>query len=399
MGKYLALRILITALVSVLLIGCGDDILWITLSEPVIDGVPVELHVPLDGNVSSEASWSILPEGGKPGDAVPAQILDRGDSEGGNVLVFMPGDGVVWHSEKVRVRAINAEKKTVSPFVILDDGNSTLALTENDDPVLTYIYGRTLADDVPADRARSCYIHPLYGIDGEILTADFPPDHHHHRGLFLAWPQVIVRGDTLDLWHIHGIKKRFEQINESDCGPVFALLTVQAGWYVGDEKVVEERMLVRPYRKGTVGRAVDVEIALNAVSDSVTINGSPSLRGYGGFNIRPAPFSDPVITAGGDVQPDSDLRRFPWADFSACFGGRAEYSGYSIFDHIDNLNTPNGWCLRHYGFLGVEWPGNNPYLLRPGIPLTLTYRIWTHRGNATEGRAADAYHAWSGSRY
>jgi hypothetical protein len=31
--------------------------------------------------------------------------------------------------------------------------------------------------------ARANYIHPLYGLDGEILTEDFPADHLHHRGL------------------------------------------------------------------------------------------------------------------------------------------------------------------------------------------------------------------------
>ena len=31
---------------------------------------------------------------------------------------------------------------------------------------------------------RANYIHPLYGLDGEILSEDFPADHPHHRGVF-----------------------------------------------------------------------------------------------------------------------------------------------------------------------------------------------------------------------
>ena len=33
---------------------------------------------------------------------------------------------------------------------------------------------------------RANYIHPLYGLDGEVLTEDFPRDHPHHRGVFWA---------------------------------------------------------------------------------------------------------------------------------------------------------------------------------------------------------------------
>ena len=38
---------------------------------------------------------------------------------------------------------------------------------------------------------RRChYIHPLYGLDGEVLTEDFPADHPHHRGIFWGWHQL-----------------------------------------------------------------------------------------------------------------------------------------------------------------------------------------------------------------
>ena len=36
---------------------------------------------------------------------------------------------------------------------------------------------------------------------------------------------------------------------------------------------------------------------------------------------------------------------------------------------------PNGWCLRHYGFLGVNYPGLEAITLKPGQPLTLKYRV------------------------
>ena len=58
-----------------------------------------------------------------------------------------------------------------------------LRLFEGDAPVLAYNFGDQLAQGVAEDRTRSSYVHPIYGLDGEVLTADFPKDHPHHRGL------------------------------------------------------------------------------------------------------------------------------------------------------------------------------------------------------------------------
>lgn len=86
-------------------------------------------------------------------------------------------------------------------FTILDDGR----------PVLTYNFGTV---PVPAGVtgqyavARSDYIHPLYGPNGEVLTADYPKDHPHHRGIYRAWPEVTRRGETQDLHALQGVFAR-----------------------------------------------------------------------------------------------------------------------------------------------------------------------------------------------
>ena len=40
--------------------------------------------------------------------------------------------------------------------------------------------------------ARSDYIHPLYGLDGEELTLDWSGDHPHHRGIYWAGPSASI---------------------------------------------------------------------------------------------------------------------------------------------------------------------------------------------------------------
>jgi len=264
-----------------------------------------------------------------------------------------------------------------------------LRLLDGTKPVLTYNYGMILKEGVPEDRRRSCYIHPLYGLDGEILTDDFPADHLHHRGLCWVWPRVIVGEKEYDLWDLRGVEQRFEQWLGEKVTAERAEFGVASGWYVGDEKIVDERVRVRVFRASEKGRAIDVSLTLEAVKDPVTISGSPPVKGYGGFSFRFAPREETVITMpdGREVE-DSDLKRYSWADLSAKFGGRSNVSGVAIFDDPRNPGSPNGWTLRHYGFLGVAFPGLKLYTLKPGEPLTLRYRIWVHRGDAKEGEVA-----------
>ncbi len=71
--------------------------------------------------------------------------------------------------------------------------------TEGDTKVLFYQAERKALPDGQA--ARSNYFHPLYDLDGNVLTEDFPKDHVHHRGIFWAWHQVRINGTTVqDQW-------------------------------------------------------------------------------------------------------------------------------------------------------------------------------------------------------
>jgi hypothetical protein len=264
-----------------------------------------------------------------------------------------------------------------------------LHLFEGEKPVLTYNYGMLLKEGVPEDRRRSCYIHPVYGLDGEVLTDDFPADHLHHRGLCWVWPRVIVGGKEYDLWDIRGVEQRFERWGGEHVCPKCAVFSAEAGWYVGANKIVSEAVCVQVFPASEKGRAIGVALILQATKQPVTISGREPVKGYGGFSFRFAPREETVITPpAGKESADTDLKRNPWADLSAKFAGRETFSGVAIFDHNENPGFPNGWTLRHYGFLGVAWPGLEFHTLKPGEPLTLRYLVYIHRGRAEEGDVA-----------
>src|SRR6056300_243087 len=61
--------------------------------------------------------------------------------------------------------------------------------TEGNDSILKY---QIAEKSLNGTYNRANYIHPLYTLDGDILTEDFPEDHLHHRGIFWAWHQLNI---------------------------------------------------------------------------------------------------------------------------------------------------------------------------------------------------------------
>jgi hypothetical protein len=139
--------------------------------------------------------------------------------------------------------------------------DKSLALFEGARPVLVYNHGVIQPPDgAPADRARSTYVHPICGLDGEILTDDFPKDHYAHRGLFWGWPHIRIGTQHYDLWDLRGIEQRFERWLAREAGASAAMLGIQNGWYAGDRKVVQEEVWLRATPAARNERVLDVEL-------------------------------------------------------------------------------------------------------------------------------------------
>jgi type 1 glutamine amidotransferase len=260
-------------------------------------------------------------------------------------------------------------------FRFRDLNGKSVEVTENGAPVFVYNYGRMLAPGAPEDRARCCYLHPVYAPNGVVITDDFPKDHYHHRGISWMWPVVTVDGQTYDLWTIKGIHARFEKWLRRDADHKQAVLAVRNGWYAGDRRVVEETVEITAHPAVSGRRDLDFSLSFRASDAAVSIAGTPDQgKGYGGFNIRFAPRTGTRIrTPDQSDAPDSDLKPQPWAELAGDFGGKPAAARITI--DPSNPGAPNGWCLRHYGFLGVEFPGLQSYRLASDRPLVLKFRV------------------------
>lgn len=83
--------------------------------------------------------------------------------------------------------------------VTVDKINEGYQFSEDGKPVMFYRVKAKLSEKGTHSRANYC--HPVHGLDGKVITEDFPNDHLHHRGIFLAWHQVYTgRKRIRDMW-------------------------------------------------------------------------------------------------------------------------------------------------------------------------------------------------------
>ncbi|MCX8108950.1 MAG: PmoA family protein [Verrucomicrobiae bacterium] len=286
---------------------------------------------------------------------------------------------------------------TMHGFRFADIDEKSLGLWEGQKPVLVYNHGVIARENVPADRARSCYVHPLYGLDGEVLTDDFPRDHYHHRGLFWAWPHINIGGTEYSLWDLRGIRHRFERWIEKQTEPDRATLTVENGWYVGTEKIVRETVKFIVYGGRGDSRAIDTEFVWIPIKGPLTLMGAEG-KSYGGLTLRFAPGTNTTITIpSGVTSQDLVMTNLPWADLTRLWTSEKITSGAAIFVHPSHPDYPPQWLTRHYGVLCLGWPGGKPATFQAGETIRCRYRVWIHRGPASVERLRRAYGAYEKS--
>jgi hypothetical protein len=258
----------------------------------------------------------------------------------------------------------------------------SLGVWENGKPVLVYNHGVITNEALPKKetrRSRACFVHPLYGLQGEVLTESFPKDHYHHHGLFWAWPHIQIDGKEYDLWVYKNIQQQFVRWLDRQAGAEAALLGVENGWFIDGKRVMVERVWLRPYKAVEGHRALDVSLVITP-QVKMTLWGAPA-KSYGGLTLRYAarPAKETLITVPrGKTTEDLPDTPLAWADLTAKFAGSPCATGAAVFVDPHHPNFPPTWLTRHYGVLCVGWPGVKPRSFEPGKPVRLDYRVWIH---------------------
>ena len=175
-----------------------------------------------------------------------------------------------------------------------------------------------------------------------------------------------------------------------------AVLGVENGWFVGDKKVMTERVWLRSSKVVDGARSLDIDFVW-IPEQAITLRGAEG-KSYGGLTVRFAVVNakDSVITVPkGPAKEDLPETPLPWADLTAKMRGAAAPSGAAIFIPCEHPDYPPTWLTRHYGPLCVGWPGVKSRTFEPGKPIRLSYRIWIHPSSVGVEPLQQAYDAYT----
>lgn len=295
-----------------------------------------------------------------------------------------------------------------SPFTITaDEGQTQLRVVKNnggyeffdgESPVLFY---QAAPKSFEGTFERAGYVHPLYDLDGNVISEDFPTDHRHHRGIFWAWHQLYVDGNQIgDPWICRNFLSRVDNVTIAKSSPDGAAIEATAHWVSPDWKdasgtmtaIVREETQIEIRRSRNNSRAIDFRIKLTALEADVSIGGSDDVKGYGGFSPRLRLPDDIRFTAEyGEAEPQKTaVKASRWMDMSGSFDNgiagneRADkecsISGVTVLCHPSLPGFPQKWILRKARSMqNPVFPGRTPVALSIEEPLELRYRLIVHR--------------------
>ncbi len=278
-------------------------------------------------------------------------------------------------------------------------GNSQhLSATQDKDGILVtekgdkLLYYQLSTVDLDGQYPRANYLHPVYGIDGEVLTEDFPKDHLHQRGVFWAWHQLYVKGQSVgDPWETKNVEwvNKSAEIKQSSKKAITLeaatdLLTNIYPNSSSPKAVVREHSVITIYKTKKNYRIIDVELGLQALVEGVEIGGSDNEKGYGGFSVRMKMPEDILFTAKeGVIEPvNLAMEAGKWVDVSGSLAVDGGNAGIVMIQSKDNPLPNDKWILRkRTSMQNPVWPGQHRIALSQDGSTVLKYRLIVYKGD------------------
>lgn len=290
--------------------------------------------------------------------------------------------------------------------------SQTLTYSENDQGLLVkegsrevfFYQQETKSQNGTAPRAN--YIHPLYGMDGTILTEDFPADHPHHRGIFWAWHQLIIGDkDVGDSWECRDFKWDLENMDISAQKDGSLVLDLKGLWksplWTDTSGVMQpfllENTTIRVYPAKDTYRVLTFEIALSALAESVWIGGSVDEKGYGGFSVRmKLPEDIQFNSLNGAVIPATvPITAGRWMDISGSLTKKGQKAGVVLVSYPGQPGNQEQWILRTTESMqNIPFPGQEPVLIPDKDPLKLRYGIIVYTGDISPEQIESIYQSF-----
>ena len=269
-------------------------------------------------------------------------------------------------------------------FSVLPDGTGALVTGPGGKHLFRYVATRPLGTKLTAPSV--CCLHPVFTPGGTRATDFAPPDHPHHRGVFLAW--YTYRGSVeADFWgwgHFSPVENRtienraIEPISADADG---ASLRTKSQWVAEGDVLVDEDLLLSVFQRGPAN-VIDMSYTLVPTSDAVLPQGA-----FGGLCARTRVDGELTFHGPDGVQkldpphflkPETDWPQAAWYDLVNDLNDGPIF-GVAVIDHKDN--PPTTWHnLAKLAMVNPCIIGSGDVQLKKGRPLVLRYRLVAHDG-------------------
>jgi hypothetical protein len=276
--------------------------------------------------------------------------------------------------------------------VRMQKGKGGLLFTENGDSILFY---QKELKNLNGKYERCNYIHPLWGIDGAVLTEDFPADHLHHRGIFWAWHQIRIDGQRIgDGWEIKDFEQEVVDVEYISKEGGIAVLITSVNWKSDLWKkqgakvpYMREKTTISIHPKTGNYRKIDFEISLLALAEKLSIGGSEDVKGYSGFSVRmKLPEDVRFIGPKGEIEAQNEaVQSAGYVNISGSVGENNREGGIVMVDNSLNHGYPQPWILRARNSMqNAAWPGNTTIPVSTTEPLVLKYSLLVYSGSLSD---------------
>ena len=316
----------------------------------------------------------------KTGQVIPAQIRDS------ITLVFIQEKTIRAGSSVNYILQPAKSQNKKSPITVANRDNG-LEVSIKNKPVLFYHTKEAIPPaDSPAYYKRSGFIHPLYSPNGKILTDDFPVDHTHQHGIFMAWTNTTFRKSFIDFWNQHlkkGTIAHMDVLNIKE-GLVFTALKLSLRHISlehGDVLNEIWKITVYPFSDYFL---FDLESQQKNIStDTLFLNkyhyGGLAFRGSGQWNVHDPNYKTRwnVLSSEGYKDSNANHTHARWVDV----WGKIDNStaGATVFSHPSNFRYPQAIRVHPQMPYFVYSPVvDGAFTLAPNQTYRSLYRYYVH---------------------
>jgi hypothetical protein len=322
-----------------------------------------------------------------------------------------------WLSFLALAAAATTQTMQAAPYTLVPDDYGMTLKSPAGRVVFTYMTRKPEKSNLAANS--TCCFHPLNTPSGERLTDLAPGDHHHHRGVFLAWHSMefrepadfskfgplgptrgfnINRGDFWGWGQFAPTAGRVitnRSLKLADADGQRATVEIRNDWLINDKTMMDELTLATVREQSGV-YVMDLNYQLTPVCDLVLCP-----TAFGGFCVRARNDGDSwYASPKGRVNLPDPHYSVPELNWPA-----SDWSGYTIkltngktlgvivLDHPSN--PPATWHNPRYVWMVNPCiVANKPVTLKAKQPFHLRYRLIIHDGPAPDALVKELNHEW-----